>query len=58
MNTTVNNFSVEENEILDDELDAIIQELDKFEEEMDMHNQGLDKLFNLFDCALELYEKN
>ena len=33
---------------LDDELDAIIQELDKFEEEMDMHNQGLDKLFNLF----------
>lgn len=57
MNTTVNNFSVEEDEVLDDELDAIIQELDKFEEEMDMHNQGLDKLFNLFDCALELYEK-
>ncbi|WP_455019463.1 HEPN domain-containing protein [Neisseria sicca] len=57
MNTTVNNFSVEEDEILDDELDAIIQELDKFEEEMDMHNQGWDKLFNLFDCDLELYEK-
>nr|WP_314459528.1 HEPN domain-containing protein [uncultured Neisseria sp.] len=52
MNTTVNDFS-EEDEILNDELDAIIQELDK----MEMHDQGVDKLFNLSDCALELYEK-
>lgn len=56
MNTTANNFSIEDG-TSDDELDALIQEVEKFEEEMERHNQGLDKLFNLLDLALELYDE-
>lgn len=57
MDTTGNNFSIEEDEFLDDELDELMKKFEKFEEEMESAHQGLDKLFNLHDFTLELYEK-